>query len=153
MTIYMKRILFIVVALIVSVVMFGQREHVTRRAGHITQERNVIRGNVVKKTPPDMYHCAASPEDVQLMLTAIKGQNFEDKKLELAIVFVRIKPVTVEGLRTLVEAFNFDDSRLEFLKQAYTMCPNKERYFTLYDVFSFQTNGDKLLEYIGLERY
>lgn len=149
----MKRTLFIVVALMVSVVSFGQRGHVTRHAEPGLGGRNVMKKTVSHRSAPDMYRCAASPEDVQLMLTAVNGQNFEDKKLELAIIFVRIKPVTVEGLRTLVEAFNFDDSRLEFLKHAYAMCPNKERYFTLYDVFSFQTNGDKLLEYIGEKRY
>lgn len=92
---------------------------------------------------------AASPEQVAYMMDFIKGESFDDRKLEAAKLCVTLCPVMVGDLARIASLFSFDDRKLEFLKYAYQYCPDREYYYTLRDAFSFSSNYDKLMDYIG----
>jgi len=74
--------------------------------------------------------------------------SFDDKKLEVAKLAVCLAPFCARDLAQLASVFSFDESRLAFLQFAYPYCSDPENYPFLRDVFSFNSNYDKLMQSI-----
>lgn len=106
----------------------------------------------VKHSMPSQMPPVASPEQVRLIVENMRSENFDDNRYKIAILCVKLIGIPVDGLWNMAKEFSFDDNRLQFLKDAYYFCPDRERYWELKDCFSFQTNGDELLKFIK-EKY
>lgn len=136
-----KLCIFLTVAIVATGAMAqGPRGHHNDRHGH---------GDSHRRPPIEQrYHECASPEQMQAVMTALNGQSFDDKKLEIAKLCVTIGYFCTADMAQMAMVFSFDDKRLEFLKYAYPYCLDKENYPTLRESFSFKSNFDALLDYI-----
>jgi len=47
-----------------------------------------------------------------------------------------------------MKSFEFEDTKLEYAKYAYTLCFNPENYWKVNEAFTFESNIDELNEYI-----
>ncbi len=90
----------------------------------------------------------ATPRQMHMVMQTIKGQSFDDKKLEIAQLCVTIGQFCTDDLALMAKEFSFDEKRLEFLQYAYSYCTDRERYPVLQDCFTFRTNYDKLMQTI-----
>ena len=88
----------------------------------------------------------ATPDQMKMVIKAMKKESFDDGRLELGKLCVVLGHFCTNDLYRMAEMFSFDDNRLEFLKYAYRYCEDPENYYTLKDVFSFQSNFDKLMD-------
>ena len=48
-----------------------------------------------------------------------------------------------------MEKFSFEDGKLEFAKQAYANCLNKDEYYLVNQAFIFSSSKNELNEFIG----
>jgi hypothetical protein len=87
---------------------------------------------------------ASSMSDRQFsqLLQSISKEWLESNKLKSATHIVSINNLTAAQVKQLVQLFSFETNQLELAKQAYTTTVDKENYFVVSDVFSF--NGSKL---------
>jgi hypothetical protein len=56
-------------------------------------------------------------------------------------------------VRELMEAFTFESTRVEFAKFAYPMVTDKERFYIVYDAFTFSSSIDELDDFIARQGY
>lgn len=153
----MKRFLIILVCAAMACGAMAQRHEqrvagrpAPTRAGYLSRTGNSTapRPNDRHAMAPSVAEPWATPEQVMMMVDYIKSLSFDDKKVEAAMVFVRLKPIPAEGLARIAKEMSFDDNRLEFLKRAYDYCPNRQDYLVVLDVFSFKSNEDKMIEWM-----
>jgi hypothetical protein len=85
--------------------------------------------------------------DVDRLLDAMKGRDFESTRLTIAREAVRNGSILSEDLRRVLLAFEFESTRLEFAKFAYENVCDKERFYYIYDVFQLDSNVRELEEY------
>ena len=52
----------------------------------------------------------------------------------------------VDDIARLASVFSFDENRLKFLIYAYNYCEDPQYYYSLRDVFTFQSNFDTLMD-------
>ena len=131
----MKKNLFIILCLIAALVL-----PVNAVAQH---HHHHYPGPSRRELPP-----CATAEQMQAVMQTLKGQSFDDKKLEIAQLCVVIGLFCTDDLAVMAKTLSFEDNRLAFLKFAYPYCTDPERYPTLRDSFSFSSNYDALMDYI-----
>ena len=102
-------------------------------------------GNSHRSHPTPPPPCATQ-EQMQMVLETLASQSFDEKKLEVARLCVTIGHFCTDDLALMASGFSFDESKLAFLKYAYPYCTDNERYPTLHDCFSFNSNYEKLME-------
>ena len=83
---------------------------------------------------------------MRIVMQTMKNQSMDDKKLEIAKLCVVLGTFCTDDLARMAKVFSFDDNRLDFLIYAHLYCSDPERYPTLRDVFTFNSNFDKLLD-------
>lgn len=93
---------------------------------------------------------AYTPEEISEITSTLKKLNFDDNRMPVAKLFVKVRPVTVKGLESMAKQFSFDDKKVDFLVFAYDYCVDKENYSRLRNVFTFSSNSDKFLNALGL---
>ncbi len=93
---------------------------------------------------------AYTPEEISEITSTLKNLNFDDNRMPVAKLFVKVRPVTVNGLESMAKQFSFDDKKVNFLVFAYDYCIDKENYSRLRKVFNFSSNSDKFLNALGL---
>lgn len=82
-------------------------------------------------------------------LGAFKSETMDSNKLKMAKNYVSNNSLTAEQIAAISRGFSFDSNRLEFAKHAYATCYDKHNYFLLKETFSFSSNYNSLLKYIG----
>jgi hypothetical protein len=84
--------------------------------------------------------CALPDDQYQRAIAAIDGQAFRDNKMMTAKQAVKNKCLSLAQVRGLAKLFSFEDQTLEFVEYAYDFTNEKSEYYTLADIFSFDTN-------------
>jgi hypothetical protein len=87
-----------------------------------------------------------------MALQVIDNQSFDDKKLEIAELCVTLGRFCTDDLARMAEKFSFDDNRKKFLIYAYNYCEDPQNYYSLKDVFSFQSNFDDMMDTVQPRR-
>ncbi len=128
----MKKYFFLLTALIISLSGMAQRHHDNYHHG---------RGNGGRAR----VECATH-EQMRMSMDVLGQQPFDDKKLEIAKLCVTLGHFCVEDIARMASVFSFDDNRLNFLIYAYDYCEDPQYYYSLRDVFTFQSNFDKLMD-------
>ena len=126
-----RRLLVVVMMSMVTLAGMAQMPH-GPRGGHDRRHR-------------DRVECATH-EQMKMVIKAMKKESFDDGRLELGKLCVTIGHFCTNDLYRMAEQFSFDDNRLAFLEYAYRYCEDPENYYSLKDVFSFQSNFDKLMD-------
>ncbi len=83
-----------------------------------------------------------SEQDMQEVRSSIKGMNFDGSMLEQAKMLLRTKKCfTTDQIISIVKLFSFSGSQVEVSKFAYDFCVDKDNYFRIIDILTF--DGDK----------
>lgn len=81
--------------------------------------------------------------------TSISSKNFESSKLTVAKQVITNNCLTTSQIKEIVKLFDFESTRLEFAKFAYSYVYDKGNYFQLNDAFDFESSIDDLNRYIS----
>ncbi len=94
------------------------------------------------------------PNNFSRAKQTIQNSNFESDKLIISKQITNTNCLTSEQVKQIVGLFNFEKSRLEFAKFAYTRTYDIENYFIVNDAFDFSASKRELSNYmLGLGRY
>ncbi|MCO5230769.1 MAG: DUF4476 domain-containing protein [Chitinophagales bacterium] len=85
-------------------------------------------------------------------LYTIKNQKFESDKLSVARQGLYNNLLDTYQIREIMTAFDYEDSRLEFAKEAYNNCVDKQNYYRVNDAFRFSSSVQQLEDYIFAKR-
>ncbi|WP_323788268.1 DUF4476 domain-containing protein [Psychroserpens sp.] len=89
-----------------------------------------------------------SRPDFNQALESIKSKTFSDSKLTLAKQITKGNCLNSGQIAHITSLFDFEDTRLEYAKFAYSYCFNPENYWKVNNAFEFEMTIDELNEYI-----
>lgn len=104
---------------------------------------------------PDPVVCAPAPvyhmddHSFNGLMNTLRGMHFESSKMSVARNAIRANRLSARQAADLVGVMTFDSSRLELAKMAYLSTVDKENFFLVYDVFTFESSIVELNEYIS----
>ncbi|WP_417856545.1 DUF4476 domain-containing protein [Xanthomarina gelatinilytica] len=114
-----------------------------------TQTTTTTIGNstdVVIVEETDCY--AMSPSDFNQALASIKSKSFSDSKLTLTKQVTKGNCLTSAQIAQITSLFDFEDTKLEYAKFAYSFCYNPENYWKVNNAFEFESTIEELHAYI-----
>ncbi|MBR3577462.1 MAG: DUF4476 domain-containing protein [Bacteroidales bacterium] len=82
----------------------------------------------------------------------VANETFEDKKLTIAKQATQAEWLTVDQLAEIAMLFDFENTKLEYLKFAYDYCFDPNKYYKLNKVFEFSYSIEELNDYIQSRR-
>ncbi len=98
---------------------------------------------------PQQPPCMVTRDEFGEVMASIKKQNFNNTRLTLAKqILSSRKCFTTQQIKDIVKLFDFEDSKLEIAKYAYDFCIDKQKYFTINDVFTYSSSVEELSKYI-----
>lgn len=94
------------------------------------------------------YGQAMNDYDFNQLLGRIRGQWFNNGKMKTAKENIPSYWFNTGQVRQLLQVFSTDSDKLEIAKLTYRYTVDQRNYYSLYDVFSFQSSRDELEQYI-----
>jgi Domain of unknown function (DUF4476) len=83
---------------------------------------------------------------------AVKSQTFNDTKIEIITSQSRNTRWRTEEIKRLLQLLSFEDDKLEVAKACYQNCLDKQNYFNLYSLFTFDSSVTELNRFINGSR-
>ena len=80
---------------------------------------------------------------------SISSKDFEDSKLTIALQVIKSNCLYVSQIKQIMMLFEFEDTKLEFAKEAYNYTYDINNYYELNDVFDFESSTEELNQYIN----
>ena len=90
--------------------------------------------------------------DFQRALSVIKSEDFENTKLSTAKQVASNNLLTVNQISRICQLFEFDNTRLDFAKTAYSRCVDQNQYYLLHSVFEFDSNKKELDKFVQQQK-
>ncbi len=91
---------------------------------------------------------AVSQAQVDNMVAKIKSEAFKDDKLARAKFVTQNECFTVDQVIKILDAFTFDDNKLNMAKNLYDQTVDQENYDLVVDTFVHKSDKDELREFI-----
>lgn len=114
-----------------------------------SKRQNGQNGQVV---PPPMPPQPVSPcmneADFNEFRDMLAENAFDSGKLTIAKQAISSNPMCVHQIAAICRMFSFENNKLEFAKYAYAYCTEKNKYYLINDVFSYESSKNELNEYI-----
>ena len=104
---------------------------------------------VVEQPAPEPVVMPCSDEDFLEAKRTIEKADFEQTKLTIAKQIVASELMTASQLAEIARLFDFEQTKLEFLKYAYQYCFDQNKYYLVNNVFDFSSSVDELNKYIS----
>jgi hypothetical protein len=79
----------------------------------------------------------------------LKRESFESTRLKLARQVTEQHYFTSAQVRSLLQLFTFEESRLDLAKYMYGITIDRENYFQLYNVFTYSASKEELAAYMS----
>ena len=95
---------------------------------------------------------AMSAEDFAKLLKGMKAESFDDGKVGFVASFATQGRLNCEQARELLKTFSFDDGRGRAAVLLYPRLTDPERFFTVLDVFSFDSSRNSVREKLNLNK-
>jgi hypothetical protein len=89
-----------------------------------------------------------SDRDFRDFKKLITERTFESTKLSMAKNVIDINFFSTDQLREILGLFTFESGKLEIAKYTYSNTVDKNNYFRLFDLFTFESSVTELDEYI-----
>jgi hypothetical protein len=106
-------------------------------------------GNVQPIIPPGPpMPQGMKPNDYNEAVRMISNESFDDTKLALAKQIISSNPMTVNQIVNICKLFSFESKKLEFAKFAYSYCTDRNKYYLLNEVFTYDSSKRELNEFI-----
>lgn len=99
--------------------------------------------------PPAPAFYGMSPDMFYSLKQAVNNRSFDSTKRELLTSALKNNQVTAAQLYELLNLLDFDSSKVEIAKIGYASVVDKQNFFKVYDVFSFDSSISELQRYIG----
>lgn len=106
--------------------------------------------------PWSEYDCgykAISPYEFNDLKKLISDMSFESTKLEIAKSGIDKNYFIVEQVKELLQLFSFESNRLDLAKYIYQKTCDKNRYYKIYDAFTFESSVSDMEEFIRHQNY
>ena len=91
---------------------------------------------------------AMSDADFKNAMRIINKESFDNSKLSVAKQVLANNLLTIEQIIEICNTFSFENSKLEFAKSAYNHCIEKDKYYLLNSVFSFNSSKEELDKFV-----
>jgi hypothetical protein len=91
-----------------------------------------------------IYSRAINDFEFDRVLWAISKENFETNRMRSAEQVISTNYFTTAQLRQLLRLFNFESSKLQLAKLGYDKVVDQSNYYTLSDLFSYNSSRDEL---------
>lgn len=111
--------------------------------------------NIPEENPnaPKINSCLVNHNDFLQIIEAVKKETFNNTRLNTAKTIVSSKKCfTAAQLKELAAAIDYESSKLDFAKYAYSFCTDKENYFIINDVFNFSSSKTDLMNFIQAQK-
>lgn len=111
-------------------------------------------GNVVVAEPVyEPAPCAMlNNSDFEAAKGSIKSKTFEDSKLTTAKQVTKANCLSASQVKSIMELFTYESSKLEYAKFAYPFCYEQNKYYLVNDAFGFESSIDELDEFLQAQR-
>ncbi|MBN2668841.1 MAG: DUF4476 domain-containing protein [Bacteroidales bacterium] len=93
-------------------------------------------------------HHPMSQSNFNSAKSSIESKDFEDSKLTIAKQIVDANCLTSEQVKSLMELFTYESSKLEIAKYCYKHTYDVENYYKVNDAFGFESSIDELNDFI-----
>jgi hypothetical protein len=100
----------------------------------------------------DYRYRPISNRDFSDLKELISGRSFESTKIEIAKSGIERNYFKTEQVRELLQLFTFESNKLDLAKYAYSRTLDRNRYFKLYDVFTFESSISDIEDYINNQK-
>ncbi len=110
-----------------------------------------IHGEVIEtQEVPANSRCAFAMSDSEFedALALVKDETFEDDKFSFAKDICKANCMTSAQVRDMNNAFDFEDTKLDFAKFAYDYVYDIEKYYLVKTSFTFSMSKEELDEYL-----
>jgi hypothetical protein len=92
---------------------------------------------------------AMAPNDFYALKNTIANAKFESTRFSIAKSAVSLNCFTSQQIHELLYLFTFESTRVDFAKLAYYSVIDKERFYLVYDAFTFSSSIDELSRFIS----
>lgn len=79
---------------------------------------------------------------------SISDKGFDDTRLTIAKQVTKANCMTCEQIAEICQVFSFEETKLDYAKFAYDHCFDPNNYYTVNDVFSFESSMEELTKYV-----
>ncbi|RAK64559.1 DUF4476 domain-containing protein [Hymenobacter edaphi] len=93
-----------------------------------------------------------TPQETEQLVQAVRARSFEDQKVLLARQALAESDIRSEDLRRLLQGFDFDKGKLELAKFAYARVADRQNFYRIYEVFSFDASVREMQQFIEQNR-
>ena len=100
----------------------------------------------IQPTPPAPQPCP--PEEFRRLKELVKDQSFENNRLNVAKQACHNRLLTTDQIGDLTGLFDFENTKLEFLKYAYDSCFDKQNYLHLVNVLEYSSSRNELTKFL-----
>ncbi|MEL6562071.1 MAG: DUF4476 domain-containing protein [Bacteroidota bacterium] len=76
----------------------------------------------------------------QLFMDELKSRRFDEKKFAVASRYLNRNDLTANQLRRIVRQFSFDDTKVDFILNAYDHVIDKQNFYLVYDELRFRSS-------------
>lgn len=89
-----------------------------------------------------------SETDFRAAKNSISSGSFEDTKSSTFKQIVSSKCVNTKQVKEMLQLFTFEETKLEMAKYAYSYVADPSNYYTINDIFTFDSSKDELSNYV-----
>lgn len=103
---------------------------------------------IIQPPVPVLIEMGMDPRDFEEAVIMLSKETFEDTRLATAKQVVANNPMTVNQITQICKLFTFESNKLELAKFAYPYCIEKNKYYMLNEVFTYDSSKKELDEYL-----
>lgn len=103
---------------------------------------------IIQPPVPVLIEMGMDPRDFEEAAAMLSKETFEDTRLATAKQVVANNPMTVNQITQICKLFTFESNKLELAKFAYPYCIEKNKYYMLNEVFTYDSSKKELDEYL-----
>ena len=94
--------------------------------------------------------CLKSMDDASFAKAVqnVSSKGFDETKLATAKQIIKANCFTSEQVKTMLSAFGFEETKLDFAKFAYDYCFDTNNYYIINDAFGFDSTIEELNEFL-----
>lgn len=98
--------------------------------------------------------CAAmmAPNDLNALLETIRSRDFESTKLSVAKQGLDQQVIMAEDVKRIMKLFDYENTRLDFAKFAYSRCCDQRNYFKINDAFEYDSSVGEMQRFTSGRR-
>jgi hypothetical protein len=93
-----------------------------------------------------------SSTDLTAAKNSMTSASFEDTKISTFKQIVSSKCIITSQVKELLQIFTFEDSKLSMAKYAYSYVADPSNYYTINDIFTFDSSKSELSDYVTNNR-